>query len=244
MSRLNLKHLLHDVLHYITHADKGFLLLIKQLLTRSGTVAKEYIEGKRKRHFPPLNFFFLVATILVLVFSLVPLEKKDILQQHPELNYIKDPLQKAKVIRIYERQAIAMGFLNKYSNVIAMIAVPLICLIYWLCYFRASYNYIEHLVACMYMVGITNLIYACLIVPFSLLIDLNSSGVKIMLFVLFLLFQIIYNGVFYVRFIGKLSRSSTFKAVGVSILAVSMWYVVSALTIGAYIKHGFWGIFS
>ena len=67
LHRLNLRDIFHDALHYFTHADKGFLQLLKSLLLKTGTVAKEYVEGKRRKYFPPLNFFLVVATIDVLV---------------------------------------------------------------------------------------------------------------------------------------------------------------------------------
>jgi hypothetical protein len=154
------------VVHYFTHADKGVIHLIKDLFKKTGTVAKEYVAGKRKRYFPPLNFFLLVATIFVLVMGLVtPQPSSNILKDHPELNYIPEAKQKERVIHIYERQQKAVYFLNRYSNVVAMIATPLLCFIFWLFYIKGRYNYTEHLVACMYMTGYTNLLYVVILVP-------------------------------------------------------------------------------
>ena len=42
------------------------------------TTQREYVEGKRKKYFPPLNFFLIVAAIYVLVnaafFHVLPIE--------------------------------------------------------------------------------------------------------------------------------------------------------------------------
>ena len=51
LKRLNLHDIWHDVVHYFTHADKGIFQLLKQLVTKTGIVAKEYVEGKRKKYF-------------------------------------------------------------------------------------------------------------------------------------------------------------------------------------------------
>ncbi|MEJ7625948.1 MAG: DUF3667 domain-containing protein [Ferruginibacter sp.] len=147
LHRLSLHDIFHEGLHYFIHADKGFFLLLKNLIYKNGTIAKDYVEGKRKKYFPPLNFYLLVATILVLVFSIITNTTKSVSFDHPELKNIKDPVKRAEVTRIYERQAVAVKFINKYSNIVAMVAIPLICFIYWLFYRKGKYNYTEHLVA-------------------------------------------------------------------------------------------------
>jgi len=232
---------IHEGVHYFTHADKGIFLLVRQLLFKKGNVAKEYIAGKRKKYFPPLNFYLLVATIMVLIFSFVSSPSSDVASVHPEVNQIKDPVQKQKVIRIYERQGVAVNFINKYSNIVAMIAVPLIAFIYWLFYLRGRYNYTEHLVGCMYMTGFTNLIYAILFVPVSLIFA-KGSNISFLLIMIFILFQVIYNAIFYYHFIGKNTITSAIKASAVSFIGVGFWFSLSAILVGVYIKNGFWGL--
>lgn len=51
--RLTLGHFIHETTHALTHTDKGILLLIKELFVRPGIVAREYVEGKRKKYFNP-----------------------------------------------------------------------------------------------------------------------------------------------------------------------------------------------
>ena len=54
--RLNVTHIWHDIFHAVTHADKGILHLIKQLAFNPGVVAKEYVDGQRKKYFNPFSF--------------------------------------------------------------------------------------------------------------------------------------------------------------------------------------------
>ncbi|GEM_PF-4297466 len=55
--RLTFTHILHEFFHAFTHADKGIFHLLKGLATQPGTVAREYVEGKRKKYFNPFTFF-------------------------------------------------------------------------------------------------------------------------------------------------------------------------------------------
>ena len=52
LHRLSLHDIFHDVVHYFTHADKGFFGLLKDLAVSTGKVAREYVTGKRKKYFP------------------------------------------------------------------------------------------------------------------------------------------------------------------------------------------------
>jgi len=243
LHRLNLHYVLHGTFHYFTHADKGFLQLLRELTLRNGTVAREYVAGKRAKYFPPLNFYLLVATIFVLVISIVtPAKPADVLKENPQIANIKDIVQREKVLKIYERKDKAIRLLNKYSNILAMIAVPLICFIYWLFYARERYNYTEHLTACMYMVGFANFVYVMIFVPFSLLIQIGYGNPSLLIVTAFMVFQVIYNSFFYYRFINKQSKSSALKAFTVSFLVILFWFSLSTLLVRLYITSGFWGV--
>jgi len=243
LHRLNLSEILHEAIHYFTHADKSFIQLLKQLTLKTGKVAKEYISGKRKKYFPPLNFYLLVATIFVLIINVATGSQStpNVLKEHPEINSISDQVRKKKIIKIYERQGIAINFMNKYSNIVAMIALPLICLIYWIFYIKGTYNYTEHLVACLYMIGFANLIYALFFVPVTLLLGIKHSNSSLISVIIFMIFQIIYNSIFYYRFINKNTYASAFKAICVSLFAVVFWFALSSILVGSYISNAFWG---
>ena len=70
LHRLSMHEVVHEGIHYFTHADKGLFQLIRDLTIKTGTVAREYAEGKRKKYFSPLNFFLLAATLYVFVINL------------------------------------------------------------------------------------------------------------------------------------------------------------------------------
>lgn len=241
LHRLSLHDVTHEGIHYFTHADKSIFKLLQQLVSRTGAVAKDYVRGQRKKYFPPLNFFLLVATLLVLVFSIVSPSSKPANLNHREVNSIEGTTSRERVNAIGNRQNNAIRFMNKYSNIVAMIAVPLICVFYRLFYIRGPYNYTEHLVACMYMVGFTNLLYALLFVPLSIFSGLTQGPSWVPIFI-FMVFQIIYNSVFYYKFIGREGMAAGARAATASLFAVLFWYIFSALLVGVYIKNGFGGL--
>lgn len=53
-----LKHFFHEVFHEFTNADKGMFYLLKELALKAGVVAREHIEGKRKKYFNPFTNFY------------------------------------------------------------------------------------------------------------------------------------------------------------------------------------------
>jgi len=61
--KINVHFLWHDIQHGLLHFDKGILYSLKQLFTRPGHSVREFIEGKRVRHFKPLSLVVVLATL-------------------------------------------------------------------------------------------------------------------------------------------------------------------------------------
>ncbi|GHB76503.1 DUF3667 domain-containing protein [Persicitalea jodogahamensis] len=237
--RIHFHDLLHDAVHYVTHADKGFLYLLRSLATSTGVVAREYVEGKRKKYFPPLNFYLIVAGLFVLTMTTLEKPPTDVEKENPRISQITDPVEKQRVIRIYERKAVAMHFTAQYSNLLAFIAIPIIALIYWLFYMKASYNYIEHLIAGMYMNGFTNLLYILLFVPITRLLAGEQSS---RFLGVYFLGQLVYSGIFYYKFINRTGKAALAKAFGATLLTLVVWVAGTSFAISQYISTGFWGL--
>lgn len=241
MHRLTLHDIIHEAIHYFTHADKGVLGLVKDLATRTGAVAREFVTGKRKKYFPPLNFFLIVGTVYVLIVSLAyPPAQHDVLKDFPQISTIADPVKKQAVIDMVERQYRMMNIISKYSNVVSMIAVPLTCFLFWLCYVKGRYNYTEHLIACLYKTGFTNLTYAVIFIPIGLLVGVAQYSIVVA--AIYMAYQIAYYSVFYYRFINHGTTASAWKAFGASVLVTVAWVALSTVLVVFYIKHGFWGL--
>ena len=232
--RLSLHDLTHDTVHYFTHADKSIFKLLKELAVKPGIVAREYITGKRQKYFKPLNFFLIVAGIVVFMTSAFYKpndERSRRLEQSAQ--YIQDPVKKQRVLNIAARVSKVNLITGKYSNVINMVATPFLTLLFWFAY-RRQFNFIESLVGNMYFISYTMVFYALLIVPLQYLIP--AAGMYFLS--IFFLFEVLYRGYAYYQFSNRKGRLQMAKAYGVSLLMTVAWIVLVYFAIRMYIQGG------
>jgi Protein of unknown function (DUF3667) len=60
---INFHFLWHDIQHGLFHFDNGILYTAKQLFIRQGNTIREFIVGKRVKHFKPISLVILLATV-------------------------------------------------------------------------------------------------------------------------------------------------------------------------------------
>ncbi|MCC9071080.1 DUF3667 domain-containing protein [Flavobacterium sp. F-65] len=61
--KLDFHFLMHDIQHGLMHFDKGVLYSARQLFTRPGDSIRDFIEGKRIKHFKPISLVVILATL-------------------------------------------------------------------------------------------------------------------------------------------------------------------------------------
>lgn len=66
--KINFHFLWHDIQHGLLHFDEGIPYSLRQLFTRPGHSIREFIEGKRVRHFKPLSLVVVLATLYGFLF--------------------------------------------------------------------------------------------------------------------------------------------------------------------------------
>jgi uncharacterized membrane protein len=236
--RLSLHDIWHDAVHYFTHADKGIFALVKDLWIRPGVVAREFVLGHRAKHFKPLNFFLLVAGILVLVTSNLHTYENAGSRQFEKKAGQTLNMDEKKALETYSKRIRQVnGFVGRYSNVVNMMATPLITLIFFLFYRKEPFNYIEHLVGNLYFVGFTMIFYALLVAPLIYYID--APGFDLACIGLFFAFEIWYKGRAYYQFIGRTGGKHLAKAMAVSVATTVFWAAFTASMISIYIRTGF-----
>jgi hypothetical protein len=66
-SKINWHFLYHEIQHGIFHVDRGILYTIKELFTRPGHSIREFIEGKRVKHFKPFAFLLVITGLYAFI---------------------------------------------------------------------------------------------------------------------------------------------------------------------------------
>jgi len=229
--RFDLPHILHETFHAVTHADKGFLHLTRELALRPGLVAREYIqEGKRKRYFNPFTYLIIVLGILLLVNSIT----------HPYTQRQTSTLAKAPSARVSsppspyrERQAQVSAFFEKNNKLVLLFAIPIISLAFWLFFRRAGLNYAEHLVANVFFSGFYVLFTALVLAPLVALLQWKAYYNLAQMF-----FQLIYLAAAYYHFLAYRRPVLYLKTGLASACALLLWALFSGGLVFAYIALG------
>lgn len=138
--RYSVAHVLHELVHVFTHADKGIFSFAWNIIRKPGTIALDLVEGRRKRHF---NLFqYLLIVIGFVTFILV---KSHFVEN--TLNTINE-LSETKITgRMAEVQQRITLTTQKYNNILQMALIPLFAFFSWrFLGKKRGYNYAENIV--------------------------------------------------------------------------------------------------
>jgi hypothetical protein len=147
--RFTLKHAIHDFIHVFTHVDKGILFLMKELTLRPGFVAREYIEGKRKKYFSPMQY--LVLAVAVSAFITIKFGIIGYRDLPPDIYSALS--QQQKFFLQFN------NFVYTYFNLTLFAAVPVMAFFSRLIYFKSGFNYSENLVFNTFIAAQRTLLY-------------------------------------------------------------------------------------
>ena len=143
--RLNLRDITTDLLHALLHVDRSVASLIRQLAVRPGLVAREYVEGKRKRYFGPFAFLVIavgLASALVAISGFTAVSNSA---------GTTDPV---------------LQFLQHHVNLIYLVQVPLLGAFCAALFRKDRRFYAEHLVLVSYATGMRSVLLMSVAVPF------------------------------------------------------------------------------
>jgi len=189
--RFTWTHFFHEGWHAFTHTDKGILSLMKGLATNPGKTVSEYVDGKHKKYFNPITFLLLCLGLMVLVNSFTkpfgePKPDPEILEQ------LKDDEQKKQAyLKYINRSIVAFNFQQKHPNITAMILMPFEAFILWLFFRRRGRNYVEFLIATIFISGFATLIFSCVLGPIMFLF--KETPAYLWMWLIALISMILYN---------------------------------------------------
>jgi hypothetical protein len=135
VERLTGRHLLSEVIHAITHYEKGFLHTVWVFLVRPGNASLRFLEGKRKEYQKPVSYILILTGLYILLH-----------------NYIISRF--GYTYELWSNSSIMTNDANiflrtHFTPFIFMIIVVSACVIY-LVLGKGIFNFIETLVLCLY----------------------------------------------------------------------------------------------
>jgi hypothetical protein len=130
--RYSLKHFLaHDLVHGWLHVDKGILYSIKELFTRPGHSIREYIEGKRAKHYNFVGLMLIGILISILLDPYIKVSMVDIASTSDKGKEILSEFDE---------------FSTKYPKLVMAIFIPINSLFTLFWFRKAKFNFTEHMV--------------------------------------------------------------------------------------------------
>jgi hypothetical protein len=141
--RVKIKTVVHDFLHAFTHADKGFLLLVKELVTKPGIVAREFMEGRRKRYFNPLSFLVITSAVFAYIDDTTGY-----------MEALTGGSQGTDSARVSPQMREVFEIVRTSGKTLTLFLIaPLFALLSWLFFIRSKYNYAENFVLNAFLFG-------------------------------------------------------------------------------------------
>lgn len=203
--KLNMHFIIHDLQHGLFHFDKGILYTTKQLLTRPGHTIREFLDGKRVRHFQPLSYVIVLATFYGLLYHYLIFD-----HLHASLIEPKDDITGAseKIVT----------WITEHFAFDGLILIITSTLVSYVIFKKRKYNLAEHLVLNTYLMGLF-LIVSLLVFPivyiFGIAVTLQYGIVQ--QFFLFILMCWCYS-----QFFNNTSRGKIIGLTGIAFLIISV----------------------
>lgn len=204
--KLNFHYMWHEIQHNLLHINNGVFYSIKQLYTRPGHSIREFIEGKRVKHFQPFSLLILLASVYGFFFH------------YFHIDVIADTKTTGSVEQRQNLEHL-MDWLGSHLSLVNVLTIPLYAFGSAVAFRKQGYNFVEHLVLNAYVAAQR----LCLIlILFPVLYKLSGTPdlktyTRILIAVQFLL--LVWT---YVQFFSKLNHWKTFF---LSLISIGLYWV-------------------
>ena len=144
VSRMDFHTLWHDIQHGMFHFDKGVFFSLKELIIRPGKSIREYIEGKRVRHFKPISMLIVLATLYGLMYHYSGI---NLYFDAPKLS---DTIESGKIPEKMVEMIKMVSQINEWVGTHYAFASLSLLLFFslgsFLAFRKAGFNFVEHIV--------------------------------------------------------------------------------------------------
>ena len=147
--RITYHSLAHEIPHSILHIDKGIFFTMKELFVRPAATLKEYMAGRRVKHFKPLAYVLILTAFSTFISHLVD---SYLVSHGMSITQTVAPTLLNRVV------ANTSHFFDKYPSVFYFLMIPVISLLSWLFFRHSGYNYWENIILNIYLTAQFNLL--------------------------------------------------------------------------------------
>lgn len=185
VERINWKYLSNSIADNVFQINRGFLYTAKKLLLNPGKSLKDFFLGRRVNFYKPFAFLLISTTIFLLSTELIGNESfvDDFFNGLRDASF--DKMNKSADFS-------ALDFIVKNQTYVFLLLVPLFSIASFLSFRKSKYNFSEHLILNLFILGEQLLIYSL----FSFINDRNSFLTLIPLALGFIYNLYVYNKLF------------------------------------------------
>ena len=209
-----------DFMHGVFHADKGFLYTVKELVTRPGHSIREYIQGRRAKHF---SYFSLLVFLVT-------------------MSFFVNRLAEINIAVIYEQNGQGVfseiqDFYRKYPRGYLLLSIPAYSLFSFVFFIKSRLNFAENIVLNCYRTAGEYLFMivfyvACIFIKNIDLISLMYVGLQLLILLYMIWFYYQFFSVYY-----RYKWLLFLKTVIVSVLITVLSTVSIIFIMGIYDAH-------
>lgn len=162
--RITISSVVHEIFHFFSHLDKGFLYTLKNLIIAPGKPQLEYINGDRTKHQKPFSMFFLCATAAALIYYWT----------------------NSTLFKYYKvGEANDAQFFHQYMVILTIAMIPIYSLIVYCFFIKSKFNYAEVFILLLYNLSVV-LLFSTLIQSLKFIFpEMHTEFVELPMIVLY-----------------------------------------------------------
>lgn len=153
VGKIDFPYIVSNLSSNVFQIDKGFFFTIKELFMRPGHTIREYIHGKRKKHFGPFAYVLLLSTFyffLTKFLGSVTVLGDFMIGFSNKGGITEDGGNPYKILD---------WFIENYAYTVLLL-IPVYSLASYLAFRKSRYNYFEHVILNSYITGHQAIFYA------------------------------------------------------------------------------------
>lgn len=163
--RIDKTYILEELQYTVLHTNKGFLYSIKRIIKNPGTTAREFIEGKRVKHYKPILLVFVLSGISSFIaYKFLGLTEMMTAHYATATSNVS-----SQFLTKY------LSFLSSFTSLLLLLSLPLLGIITKLCFRTWGQNYYEHVVMNAYILAYYLLCCILIVYPIIYIFKNNPS---------------------------------------------------------------------